>query len=158
MFVPWYLYWCCGIYIDIIYIYWYWYIGVMVFILVICCLYWSHCIGIGGLVIVTCSVFTAHCYSPGDYWGHLPSPTFPLCDDLRHESSSKHSLCRQMRISSPLLGGATPGWIKGDQAGMQTSQCLSYSYLQERSEGLEAFQTSWSRGRRSGWGGEEWGW
>ena len=27
----------------------------------------------------------------------------------------------------------------------------AYRYLQEKREGLEAFQTSWSRGRRIGW-------
>ena len=31
---------------------------------------------------------------------------------------------------------------------MQTSQCMSYRSLQERREGLEAFQTARSRGRR----------
>ena len=70
---------------------------------------------------VTCTVYTAHCCSPGDYWGHLPSRTFPLYDDLHHKSCRKQSLCRQMRLSSPLCSGAT--WVERNQGGLGAN-CL----------------------------------
>ena len=41
----------------------------------------------------------------GDYWGHLPSSTFPHKDDHCQKSCLQHSPCRQIRLSSQEWSG-----------------------------------------------------